>query len=285
MPSYQNPYLILNNLYPNMYNVEKKIADFILENKSKVSSMTVAQVARELKIAESSIVRFSKTLGYSGFTELKLNLVRHSDNSSTTIYEDIDLNDDVVTVTKKVFNGNISVLQDSLNMIDFNKIKDAINAIDKAKKIIFYGVGSSSTIANDFYYRFMRIDLPAQAITDPHIGYVAASLMDENCVAIAISHTGRTKEIVDNIKMAKNKKATTISITSSLKSPLTEYSDIVLCISSKEIQSSNEAIASRIAHITLLDSIYAGLALKRKEQVLPLIKNMNDILHKSRIIE
>ncbi|WP_105615203.1 MurR/RpiR family transcriptional regulator [Vallitalea okinawensis] len=283
MPSYQNPYLILKNLYPNMYNVEKKIADFILENKGLVSSMTIAHIAKELKIAESSIVRFSQTLGYSGFTALKLSLVRHSDNSSSSIYEDIDLDDDMVTVTKKVFNGNISVLQDSLNMIDFEKIKEAIDAIDNAKKIIFYGVGSSSTIANDFYYRFMRIGLPAQAITDPHISYLSASLLDEDCVAIAISHTGRTKEIIDNMKMAKSKNATTISVTSFLKSPLNDCSDIVLCISSKEIESLNEAIASRIAHITLLDSIYAGLALKRKDKVLPLIQNMNDILQRSRL--
>lgn len=283
MPSYQNPYLILNNLYPNMYSVEKKIADFIIENKAKVSSMTIAHVAKQLDIAESSIVRFSKTLGYSGFTELKLNLLRHSDTEKPSIYEDIELNDDIATVTRKVFNGNINALQNTLNMLDYNKIKDAIHAIDQSQKIIFYGLGSSSTIANDFYYRFMRINLPAQAITDPHIGYVSASLMHENCVAIAISHTGRTKEIVDILKMAKNRNATTICVTSSLKSPLTEHADIVLCISSKEIQSDNEAIASRIAHITLLDSIYAGLALERKERVLPLIKNMNDVLHHTRL--
>lgn len=283
MKQYQNPYLILKNLYPNMHRVEKKIAGFILENKNKVVTMTIAQIANELKIAESSIVRFSKTLGYSGFTELKLSLARHASNVGTSIYEDIKLNDDVVSVIKKVFNGNISALQDTLNMIDFKNIENAIDAIHNAKKIIFYGVGSSATIASDFYYRFMRIGLPAQSVSDPHIGYLSASLLDEHCVAIAISHTGRTREIVENIEMAKSKNATTICVTSSLKSPLIEFTDIPLCISSKEIESSSEAISSRIAHITILDCIYTGLALKRKEQVIPLIENMNNVLEKSRI--
>ncbi len=279
----QNPYLLLKSLYPNMHRVEKKIADFILSNKNDVISMTIAQIAKQCDIAESSIVRFSKTLGYSGFSEFKLNLASHSSHWDTKIFENINPDDSTTSIINKVFTVNIATLQNTLNMLNAKLVDQAIEAIDRSNKIIFFGIGSSAPIANDFYYRFMRIGLPAHVATDPHIGILSSSLLDENSVAIAISHKGRSVETVETLRIAKEKKATTICITSFLNSPMTEYADIVLCASSTETEILNEAISSRIAHITILDCIYSGIALKRKDTTLPHIKNMHKLLDQHRI--
>lgn len=283
MQQYKNPYLMLKNMLPSMHRVEKKIASFILDEKNKVESMTLKEIAKNLDIAESSIVRFSKTLGYTGFSNFKLNLARHSNKVSSPVFDDIRLTDSIPSVVNKVFNGSIDTLQNTLKMLDFNAIDTAVNAINSAKKIVFFGIGSSSTIANDFYYRFMRIGLDAYAHIDSHIGYVASSLLNEDSVAIAISHKGRTRQIIENMKMAKEKDATTICVTSFLNSPLTNHCDISLCISTNETEVLSEAIASRIAHITILDCLYACLVIKRQDTALPLIDNMNNVLDQARV--
>lgn len=283
MDAVKNPYILINSLYPDLHKVERRIADYIMANAEQVSLMTVAALAKKVNAAESSIIRFCKILGYGGFMDLKVNLARYGRKEDPLIYEDISKEDSPQSIATKVFTGSIHCLQDTLNIFDFQSFEDAVALLDSADQIIFFGVGSSASIANDSYYRFMRIGLPALSCTDPHISKIQASLMNENSVAVAISHTGRTKETWTNIKIAKERGAKTICITSFPKSPIANLSDVTLSISSKETELFNEAIASRIAHITMLDSLYTALAIRRFSTSVPYIENMNQILSSSRM--
>ena len=279
----KNPYLVIKNLSPNLHKMEKRIASYILESGDLVSSMTISQLAAKIDVAESSIVRFCKIAGYSGFTELKLNLARHAVPHQTMIYEDITEQDNLESVVRKVFSGNIRCLQDTLSIISTESMSQAVEILQGAKTIAFYGVGSSAAIANDSYYRFMRMGFPAVSVTDPHMCKIHASLLDSECAAILITHTGRTRETYETAKAAKEKGARVICVTSFLRSPIAALCDVVLAISSRETQVINEAIASRIAHITILDSIFACLCMTKYEEVLPMIKNMNTVLKNSRL--
>jgi len=283
MDAVKNPYILINSLYPDLHKVERRIADYIMANGEQVSLMTVAALAKNINVAESSIIRFCKILGYGGFMDLKVNLARYGKKEDPLIYEDISKEDSLHSIATKVFTGSIHCLQDTLNIFDFQSFEDAVALLDSADQIIFFGVGSSASIANDSYYRFMRIGFPALSCTDPHISKIQASLMNENSVAVAISHTGRTKETWTNIKIAKEHRAKTICITSFPKSPIANLADVTLSISSKETELFNEAIASRIAHITMLDSLYTALAIKRFSTSVQYIENMNQILSSSRM--
>ena len=283
MNAVKNPYILINSLYPDLHKVEKRIADYILTNGEQVSLMTVAAFAKNINVAESSIIRFCKILGYGGFMDLKVNLARYSMKENPLIYEDISKEDNLHSIVTKVFTGSIHFLQYSLNIFYFQSFEKAVELLDAAEQIIFLGVGSSASIANDSYYRFMRIGFPALACTDPHISKIQASLLNENSVAVAISHTGRTKETWTSVKIAKDHQAKTVCITSFPKSPIANLADVTLSISSKETELFNEAIASRIAHITLLDSLYTALAIRRFSTSVQYIENMNHVLSSSRI--
>ncbi len=271
--------LEIRGLYPSMHKVERIIADYILKSHNDVINMTVAQIGRKINVADSSIIRFCKSLGFSGFSEFKLQLAKGFIEPEKLIFENIEKGDHNHTVLKKVFGSNIKTLQNTLKMIQQESFNQAVDALLNADKIIFYGVGSSATIVDDFYYRFMRIGLPVEGIKDPHIAMISASMLSENSLAIGISHTGKTQTTVNTLKMAKTKNAQTMCVTSFFKTPLTEVSDISLVISSSEGTIMNEAISSRIAHITLLDSLYACVSLIKSKEVLPRIQNMNHILN------
>lgn len=279
----KNPYVLLNSMYPDLHRVEKKIADFILKNGEIVPSMTVAAFANAIQVAESSVVRFCKILGYDGFMDLKVNLARYGETRKSLIFEDITKDDDLHSLATKVFMGSIRCLQDTVSILDFSSFERAVELLDAAEKIIFFGVGSSASIANDSYYRFMRIGLPAFACTDPHISKIQASLLNEKCIAVAITHTGRTKETYANMKLAKEHGAKTLCITSFSKSPIANLSDVTLSISARETELFNEAIASRIAHITMLDSLYTALAIRHFSSSVQHIENMDRILDSSRM--
>lgn len=272
---------LIQNMLPSLTKKNVVIANYILENSEHVTNMTTAALAKEISVAESSIIRFCYILGYSGFTNFKINLAKSLKNEDMIVLDDLVIdkkNLEHTTVMKQIFSSVSSVLNETLKIISPKDLSDVIECLSKARRFEFYGVGTSSTIANDAYYRFMRIGLPAQACTDPHIMMISANMLDSDCVAFGISHTGQTSDTIKALEIAKEKGAATICLTSYMNSPITKYSDIKLVTSTLQDIGSNEAIASRIAHIALLDTIYTCIALQNYDSTREHIDSMHEIL-------
>lgn len=272
----------IKSLYPTLSQVEKRIADFILDRPEDIIHMTVAQVSQDIGVADSSIVRFCQKVGFDGFTQLKINIAKNLKKYEEPIPTGIELGDDPRTITTKIFASSSEALKDTLEILDVDEFNKALEAIVNAKRIEFYGVGTSAFIAEDAYYRFMRIGYPAFVATDPHIASVSASMLDSEGVAVGISHSGRTIDTIDSLKMARGKKAKTICITSFIESPITKVSDICLFTSSGETRFMKEAIASRIAQIALLDSLYTCAVLRQYERAVTKIQEVSNILEQKR---
>ena len=199
------------------------------------------------------------------------------------IYEDINKGDSHYKVMQKVFSNSIRTLEQSIQTIDKRQFDLAVEEILNAKRIEFYGVGSSSMLAQDAYYRFMRIGLPVYAAVDPHISRVSAATMNDSCLAIGISYKGRTKDTVETLEIAKSKGAKTMCITCFPSSPITKVSDIKIVMPTSEAKIMREAISSRIAQIAVIDSLYAAVALKKIDTVVDYIENLSDILSSVRL--
>lgn len=244
--------------------------------------MTIAQLAILLSVADSSIVRFCRLIGLNGFTDLKINLAKNISKSSYLIPEEISLHDDDYSIALKVFSSSIQTLQNTINTLDKEEFHRTVQLLLEAKRIEIYGIGTSATLAQDTYYRFMRIGLPAYAATDPHISRISASMLDDECVVLGISHTGRTKDTIEALQIAKGKGAKIIGITSFYKSPLLDLSDRRLVISSIEADFLKEAVSSRIAHLGLIDSLCTCLIIRRYKQTEPLLDSMTYILNQLR---
>jgi DNA-binding MurR/RpiR family transcriptional regulator len=112
----------------------------------------------------------------------------------------------------------------------------------------------------------MRIGLNASVCVDPHIMLISASLMKPKCLAIAISHTGRSTQPVMALKEAREHGADTMCISSYAGSPVTQYADITLITSPNSSKIIKEATLARIAHIALLDSLCTYIAMQNSEK-------------------
>lgn len=280
-----NSLVIIRSHYPNMFESEKKIADFILRHPEDAVNMTVSALAHRTGVANSSVVRFCQRIGFRGFTQLKISVAKsmQKHNEYKLILDDINADDNPISAASKVFSSSIRALSDTWETIDKNELCRAVDFIIRAKRIEFYGVGTSASLASDAYYRLMRIGMPAYAATDPHIMRLSANMLDENCVAVGISHTGRTIDIIRTLEIARSKGARIICITSFHGSPVTSLADVKLVTLTPETRIMKEALTSRIAHIAVLDSIYACAALLKSETSLPNIENMTDILNETRL--
>lgn len=275
--------LLIKNLYSTLTPAEKKIADYILLNKDKVLNMTVAELAAATGVAGSAVIRLCKTLGFSGFSQLKISLAQESMGEYDVLIPAVKKGDSMSQVFHKVFNSSIKTLQDTLKMVDVRAVTKAVNMIKDSKRIEFYGVGTSSTIAMDAYYRLMRIGYPAYFATDSHILRISSSNLDCDCTSVGISHCGRTKDTVEALKLAKENGAKTIAITSYKNSPICDYADVSLVVYSDEIRYPIEAVSSRIAHIAILDSLCVALSLENYDRTLKNVDKMNKLFASMRI--
>lgn len=253
-------------LYKKLGKAEKQVADRIMKNPDDIISLSIIELAEQCGCSEATIVRFAKRLGLSGFQELKISLA--SESGSSVVSTNITESDTAYGMFEKVCNDIYCSLELTKKSLSEVSISDAANKICNAGKIVLFGLGNSASIAMDASHKFLRAGLNAYAYCDNHMQVISASHLKENDVAIAVSHSGSSKDIVEALKIAKEHGATTIAITNSGKSPILKQSDIVLSTSSNETQHNILALNSRIAQLAIIDALYFYIVYNRSTDAL-----------------
>ena len=145
--------------------------------------------------------------------------------------------------------------------------------IMEANRIAIFGLGNSTAIAMDAQHKFQRAGINEAAYSDNHMQAIVASHLTKDDVAIGISHSGSSIDIVEALKIAQESGARTISITNFGKSPIDQYSDIVLFTASEEIKYTIFGMSSRIAQLAIIDTLYTYIVLNQDEKG---VKSIND---------
>lgn len=269
--------------YPQFSDKEKKIADFVLNDPRNIIHLTINQIADELNLAESTIFRFCQRIGFKGFQAFKISLASEVVTPLKDIHEQIEEGDDIKTVAEKVFRSNIKTLEATLQLVDGETFEKAMDLLMRARKIEFFGNGGSASVAMDGYHKFLRIGMPVAMNLDAHLQVMSAAQMTKEDVAIIVSHSGSTTDILELLHILKNKGVTVICLTNFAKSPLSKESDISLYTVSEETDFRSEALASRIAQLTLIDALYTNLMIARGQGGKEALQNMREAVSHKRL--
>lgn len=269
--------------YGKFSDKEKKIADYVLYNPQNIIHNTINQVADELEVAESTVFRFCKRIGFKGYQAFKIALAAEIVTPMKDIHEKISDGDSLGAVSEKVFRSNIKTLEDTMQIIDGTIFQQAVEAIADASKVEFFGSGGSAVVALDAYHKFIRTGIQVNANLESHMQLMSASQLTSGDVAILISHSGSTKDMLDVLQMLKENGVTTISITNFAKSPLTKEADISLYTVSEEIDFRSEAMSSRIAQLTIIDALYTNTMIAEQEDGRHALQNMREAISLKRL--
>ncbi|WP_409294395.1 MurR/RpiR family transcriptional regulator [Peribacillus sp. SCS-26] len=255
---------ILAKIKSNMNSftgAEKKVASYILEHPEFIPTMTTKELAVQADASEASVVRFCKTIGVGSFKMLKVVLAKENTLTDENInnFSLLNKKDNPQSLFNKVTYFNKTALELSLNTLDKKDFNTGVEVIKTAGKIAIFGAGGSYPPAIDAQYKFMRLGLNAAASSDFHymVSYIAA--MKKGDVFIAISTSGKTKEILQMASFAAEHGVTVIAITSLKKSPLYKIADIKLCFPDVEEEYRIGSIASRIAQLNIIDGLYLSI--------------------------
>jgi RpiR family transcriptional regulator, carbohydrate utilization regulator len=260
----QRPVLArLRAVYGSLSESERRVADLVHADSDGVVHSPIKEVARRAGVSEATVVRFCRSVGYDGMRKFKVELAAEALTSVLVSYEPADEADDLPTVIGKVLRSDMQAIADTLAMLDAGRFGAALEAILGATRVEFYGVGSSVPIVLDGYYRFVRLGLPATVVTDPHMQATSAAHLPAGAVAFAISHTGRAPETHTALSWAKQSGATCVLLTSFRNTPIGELADIEIVAASPESALRPESVASRIAHLAIIDALSVAAALRR----------------------
>ncbi|MFW5434028.1 MurR/RpiR family transcriptional regulator [Paenibacillus apiarius] len=261
-----NTLLLTRSLYPSLTKTEKKIADYVLKDPDSVLYATVTDLAEKADAGETSVLRFCRNLGFKSYQDFKLSLAKDLVTPLKHQESQIEESDDLSSVAQKMTMENIASLEHTLSLLNMNELQKAVDAILKARRLFFMGVGSSAMTAMDAQYRFMRLGFVGEAVTDPHVMAMNATLMSVQDVVFGISTSGSTKDLVDAVRLAKENNVHFICLTSHAKSPITKFADSILLIRSRETPLQGGAFSSKMGQIHVLDILSTAVALQAKEK-------------------
>lgn len=249
--------LKIKNEYDALGKAEKKIADVLLNNDKSVPSMFIGDFAQLCDCSVATVTRFSKKLGFNGFPQLKIALAREKDFSP--VGENITAADTAVEVFAKICNDIYGSLERTKKSINADELQKCCEAVISADKIFIFGLGNSASVAQDAAHKLFRLGKDSTAYTDNHMQAIAATHTGKGSLVIGVSHSGKSKDIVDALKLSRENGATTVAITSLGNHPLKKVSDIVLNTVSEETNYRILGLSSRIAQLAIIDAMYSYL--------------------------
>jgi len=271
--------------YTSLRKSERIVADYLRDHAGTRLSLSITELAQTLGLSEATISRVSRALGYSGFPDLKLSLAEGAvtRSSFSNIPAEIDQTDTLIATSAKLANLLSTALQGTQRMLDSERIDACIRAIRGARKVVLVGVGGAAAICDEAAHLFMKAGLDATACADHYTQVVLAANLGPDCVMIGISHTGTTQGIASALRLAREKGATTIAMTSDPTSPVARAAETTLVTWSSATPSVplyGDFLEGRISQIYLVDLLYIGLLFEEEGDRSSNLKNTASALER-----
>jgi DNA-binding MurR/RpiR family transcriptional regulator len=275
----------LREILNNLTNSEKKVAEFILKNPEKLMGLSIAELSELSGGSQAAAIRLCKSLGVKGYKDLMIQVagdLREREIKNEDYYQEISQYDTVEDIVRSVSQNNMQSINDTLKVLDVGMVAKAVEALNGAKRIFFYGLGASNLIALDAQHKFMRINKTCFSFTDPDMQLTSSSMLNQDDIVVGISYSGKTTHVLSCIQSAKAVGANTITITKYGNNPIGRCADISLFISARENEIRSGAMASRISQLNVIDILYLGVASRDLNRSVDYLKKTREIVKKTR---
>lgn len=260
---------------------ERKVAEVILAAPQTAIHSSIATLAKMADVSEPTVNRFCRRLETKGFPDFKLHLAQSLANGTPYVNRNVEESDSVDAYTSKIFESAMAGLEMAKNHLDMATINRAVDLLTQAKKISFFGLGASAAVAHDAMNKFFRFNIPVVYFDDIVMQRMSCMNSNEGDVVVLISHTGRTKSLVEMAHLARENDATVIAITS-LGTPLAQEANLALLLDVPEDTDVYMPMVSRLAQLTLVDALATGFTLRRGAKFRDNLKRVKEALKESR---
>lgn len=239
--------------------VERKIALYIREHMEEVLHCTLLELADQIGVSDASVVRFCKSIGYKGFQDFKICAALET-VPSAQYHSALSKDDSTESICKKIFACETSALTKTLQNLNVQVIEQVAGILSTARRILLCGTGGSQVVARDAKHKLLKVGIHSSAVEDKDIQLMEASLLDQEDVLVAFSHSGNNVHTLRAVELAKQNRATIVVLTSSGKNQLAKEADYILTTVSEPTIFSSELGSTRLAQLAVIDCLAAVIA-------------------------
>ena len=261
---------------------ERKVAAYVLADASGVLSMSIARVAREAKVSEPTVNRFCRTFGATGFPDFKLKLAQSLASGPTLTTAMVSEADTLPEIFAKLTDKAIRSVQDLKDSLDVTNLERAVDLFCQARQVAFFGMGASGSVARDAQHKFFRFNVPVVAYEDGLMQRMHATAMKTGDLAVLISHTGRTRAVVEAAGLAREAGASVLALTRS-DTPLSRVATLTVPVDVDENTDLYIPMVSRLMQLLVLDVLVTGVALKRGSDFQPHLARIKQSIDGTRL--
>ncbi|MFN9103853.1 MAG: MurR/RpiR family transcriptional regulator [Betaproteobacteria bacterium] len=259
---------------PALPPAEQRVARLLLADPRSFATLPVAELAERAHVSKPTVVRFCRSVGYDGLADFKLKLAGSVNEGVPFVHRSVDDDDKAGDIVVKVVDNAVAALLRYRNAAAHQSVERAIVALADAgrrscegARIEFYGVGNSGIVAQDAQHKFFRLGVNAHAVSDSHVQVMSATMLKPGDVAVVISNSGRSKDLIDVADIARRRGATVITITASgsplaIDSRAAGASGVLLAADHPEDADRYSPMVSRLLHLMIVDILTTGVALR-----------------------
>lgn len=251
----------------NLTPAEAKVATLVLAEPSWVLGHSLMQVAARASVSEPTVIRFCRSIGLDGFQSFRLRLAQSIASGALFLSTEMSPDDTAVDIAGKVLERSARTLLDVRTQLHPARLEQAVALLTGARRLEFYGLGSSGIVAADARHKFFRLGIVATAYADPHLHGMAATMLSPGDVVVAISSTGRTIDLLSSVELALEAGASVIAITAP-SSPLARLASVPIEISVDEDTDIYTPMTTRLAQLAIVDALSVGVAMRQGPELI-----------------
>ena len=253
-----NVFETISQKYYDLTASEKKTADYLMAHQEESQYMSIAELAEESGVAEATISRFCRRLGYKGYNAFKLAIANSTAflRQETLSAPDAD-GDSLEELSQKLYAVDSAALTQTMELMDYEAIRRAADALESAERVCCMGQGGSMLIAEEAAHLFSTASVKFFAVSDSHMQMIRAANMGERDAVLFFSYSGATRDMMETLQVARERGACIILVTRFAKSPGGALADVVLRCGANESPLQLGSVAAKVAQLLLLDVLFA----------------------------
>ena len=259
----------LTNRYYDLTAAEKKAADYIAGHRAQSRDMSISELSAASDVAEATLSRFVRSLGYKGFSDFKMDLARSlagSDQELSPLSGEISEKDSFSEICRKLYTADADAITQTFNLLDEVSIKRAADYIEQADKVFCMGQGGSMIIAEEAAHLFTTSGCKYISVSDNHTQAIVAATMGEGDTLLYFSYSGATRDMIHTIALAKERGAKVILVTHYPNAPGAKQADVILQCGANESPLQLGSVAAKISQIFLLDVLFSEVCRRNLEE-------------------
>lgn len=242
------------------------VADYLLQHADEAQYLSISSLARECNVAEATVFRFCRALGFDGYHEMRIALAQANATGTMSSQRELQPGASTETLFEHASARLFTAINGTQNALSVEAVDEAAQMLREAKQVFCFGQGGSMLLANDICARFASLSTKFRTSGDSHLQLLTASLMNEADVVLFISYSGATRDMMETLRTAKAAGAKIILLTHYEDSPGASLADVVLRCGAQESPLDSGSIPIKVAVLYVGEVLVLRYILDSPEQ-------------------